>query len=341
MGVSSPLTGRLIDRYGGRPVMIAGAGLTALGCIGLALAHAIGTYYAAWLCLGLAMRASLYDAVFAALARIGGHLARRPMSQITLLGGIASTVFWPIGHGLAELLGWRGAVLAYAAFALLTVPLHLMIPRGRYVDAHTKVTGDRPEQITGGREQLVAAGLYALIAALVNFLNSAMSAHMIGLLAGLGLVASVSVWVAALRGIGQSSARLCEVLFGARLQPLDLNLAAMAILPLGFAAGLFGGQMLAEAIAFAFLYGAGNGIAIITRGTLPLVLFEQRSYGAFVGRLLVPSFILSAIAPVTYAFIIDRFGDAAALYLSIAIAGVALSASIWLRVGFGRPRRLA
>jgi hypothetical protein len=115
----------------------------------------------------------------------------------------------------------------------------------------------------------------------------------------------------------------------------------MAILPLGFAAGLFGGQIVAAAIAFAFLYGAGNGIATITRGTLPLVLFEQRSYGALVGRLLVPSFILSAIAPVTYALIIDRFGDAPALYLSIALAGVALGASIWLRIGFSRPRRLA
>ena len=57
------------------------------------------------------MRLTLYEAAFAALARIGGPDARRPISQITLLGGLASTVFWPIGHALAERLGWRGAVL--------------------------------------------------------------------------------------------------------------------------------------------------------------------------------------------------------------------------------------
>src|SRR5205085_2185278 len=123
--VLSPLSGRLIDRYGGRRVMVAGSAITFLGCLGLALSHDVATYYAAWLCLGLGMRMTLYDAAFAALARIGGPGAKGPISQITLLGGLASTVFWPIGYFLAGALGWRGAVFAYAGFALLTIPLHL------------------------------------------------------------------------------------------------------------------------------------------------------------------------------------------------------------------------
>ncbi|MGH6927472.1 MAG: MFS transporter, partial [Dongiaceae bacterium] len=130
MGLSSPPIGRAIDRHGGRAVMVAGSGVTALGCVGLALAHHAVTYYAAWLCLGLAMRMTLYDAAFAALARIAGAAAKRPISQVTLLGGLASTAFWPIGHALAASFGWRGAVLAYAGFALLTIPLHLALPHG-------------------------------------------------------------------------------------------------------------------------------------------------------------------------------------------------------------------
>ncbi|MBV8426857.1 MAG: MFS transporter, partial [Hyphomicrobiales bacterium] len=114
MSLVSSVTGRVIDRHGGRAVMTAGSCLLALGCVGLSLAHDVVTYYAAWLVLGLAMRATLYDAAFASLARIGGPQARRPISQITLLGGLASTTFWPIGEGLSSLFGWRGAVLAYA-----------------------------------------------------------------------------------------------------------------------------------------------------------------------------------------------------------------------------------
>jgi MFS family permease len=134
-GVCSPVAGGAIDRLGGRPAMAAGSFFNALGCVGVAMAHHLPLYYAAWVSLGIGMRLTLYEAAFAALARIGGSEARRPMSQITLLGGLASTVFWPIGHALGERLGWRGALMAYAALALLTVPLHLTIPGARHDEA--------------------------------------------------------------------------------------------------------------------------------------------------------------------------------------------------------------
>lgn len=338
-GLVSPWAGRLVDRHGGRRVMIAGSLLNAAGCAGLAVAHSVFAYYAAWACLGISMRLTLYDAAFASLARIGGQQARRPIAQITLLGGLASTVFWPLGHLLADHLGWRGAVLAYAAIALLTVPLHLAIPDGRHearapdpADA-----GNRPLAVDR-RDVVLAGGLYAMIATFANFLNAGMSAHMIGILTGLGVTASVAVWIATLRGVGQSASRLCEVLFGRRIRPLSLNLAATALLPLCFVAGLFGGQAAIAALAFAFCYGAANGIVTITRGTVPLVLFDHRTYGSFVGRLIAPSFILSAAAPVVYAFVIERFGEDAALLLSFGVAVAAFAAAAVLKVRFGSAR---
>lgn len=342
MGLVSAPVGALIDRHGGRRVMAAGSLLTAAGCAGLAAAASPEAYLAAWAVLGLAMRMTLYDAAFAALARIGGPGARRAMSQITLFGGLASTAFWPIGRMLIEGLGWRGALLAYAGIALLTLPLHLAIPRSRH--AHAPAPAPAPARdretrpATGGDGRAVSAVLYAAVVTLVAFLNSAMSAHMIGLLGGLGLSAAAAVWVASLRGIGQSSARLAEVLFGRRLDPLVLNLLATLLIPLGFAAGLSSGLWLAAALAFALLYGAGNGLCTITRGTLPLVLFDPATYGSVVGRLLVPSFFLSASAPFAYALIIERFGDAAALHLSIAVAAAvfAVSALLW-RLRRGQP----
>ena len=334
MGLSSPTVGRAIDRHGGRAVMVAGSGVTAGGCIALALADGIGLYYAAWLCLGLAMRMTLYDAAFAALARIGGAAAKQPISQVTLLGGLASTVFWPIGHALAGPFGWRGAVLAYAGFALLTIPLHLALPPGGAAPSPVPPT-ERPAVAAkaGGRPRL-AASLYALIATLTSFLNSGLSAHMIAMLAGLGMAAGLAVWVAALRGIGQSAARLCEVLSGSRLHPLTLAVLATALLPVAFVAGAFGGQLVLAGIAFAFLYGAGNGLVTIVRGTLPLVLFDPGAYGSMVGRLLAPSFLLAALAPLAYAVVIEKFGDAAAFALSAAVAAVVLAAAVTLRLRF-------
>ncbi len=336
MGVVSGPAGRLIDRVGGRPVLVAGAILTALGCAGLALAHGIVLHYAAWACLGLAMRLSLYDAAFAALARLLGPAARKPIAQITLLGGLASTVFWPIGHGLADQFGWRGAVWAYAGFALLTIPMQLALPAGRWqppVDAETRTEGGN------ARHSRLAAFLFVATVTLAGFLNSGMSAHMITVMTGLGLAAATAIWVASLRGIGQSLARLGEVVSAGRFDPFDLNLIATLMLPVCFAAALFSGQWLAAAILFNFLYGAGNGILTITRGTLPLMLFDPRSYGTTVGRLLVPSFFLSAIAPLAYALVIEHFGVAAVLWLSFALGLGILAAAVTLRLRFRNQRR--
>jgi predicted MFS family arabinose efflux permease len=339
MGLTSPITGRLIDRHGGRKVMMAGSILNAAGCAMLAFCNTLTLYYAAWLVLGLGMRLTLYDAAFAALARIGGPHARRPISQITLSGGLASTAFWPLGHYLAELYGWRMALLVYAGCALATLPLHWLIPSGRHGDEpQAQAPVVRAPLALRRTDVLVGGGLYAMVTTLANFLNAGMSAHMIGLLDGLGLGAAVSVWIATLRGVGQSGARLCEVLFGRRVEPLLLNLVACLLMPLAFVAGLYSGRADAAAIAFAMLYGACNGILTITRGTVPLVLFDHRTYGGLVGRLLVPSFILSAAAPLVYAAVMDGWGLQWGLYLSLACTGLMLLAAALLTVRFGGRR---
>lgn len=337
MGLSSPLAGTLIDRHGGRRIMMGGALLNAAGCICLALCHGLALYYFAWVLLGLGMRLTLYDAAFAALARIGGPEARRPMSQITLLGGLASTIFWPIGFVLTDFLGWRAALGVYAAFALSTMALLIGLPDDRF-DAHAPRSEPIPAPLAiTDRERMIAGGLYALIVTLANFLAAGLSAHMIPILAGLGVAAGSAVLVSSLRGIGQSLARLCEVLFGRRIHPLALNVLATWMLPFCFAAGLWSGESVTAALVFAFFYGAGNGLLTITRGTLPLALFDYRTYGSFVGRLLTPSFLISAAAPLIYAAAISRWGASAALYLSLAVGTCALLAALGLRHVFRNP----
>ncbi len=340
MGLVSPAVGRAVDRRGGRAVMVAGSILTAAGCVLLASAHGAPTYYAAWALLGLAMRAALYDAAFAALVRVGGAAARRPIAQITLLGGLSSTVFWPVGDLLAGWLGWRGALLVYAGAALLTIPLHLRIPAVQdrpLVERGNEAANERTAAPPATR---LAAVLYAVMVTLGSFLTSGLGAHMIGLLQGLGLAASIAVWAATLVGIGQATARLGEVLLGARLHPLNLAVLASAFLPTAFLTGLLIPSLPAVGLAFVLLYGAGNGLSTIIRGTLPLVLFDASVYGSLVGRLLAPGFYLSALAPLAYATTIEHLGPVAALWLSAACGVVILTAALVLRLRF-RPHARA
>ncbi len=334
MALVSPAAGTAVDRWGGHLVMPAGAALSALGCALLAATHAPIPYFASWAVLGVGMRLCLYDAAFASLARAAGPAARRPMSQITLFGGLASTVMWPVGHALSEWLGWRGAALAYAALALATVPLYLALPRRRYAAAASDPAKASTGLTRSPAERRLAGTLYAVMAMLTNFLAAGNAAHLFSLLSGLGLAATAAVTVAALWGIGQFAARLGDALLGTRLHPLTLNLAAAAALPLCFVLALLPGGHLYATAAYTLLYGACNGLMTITRGTLPLALFDFRSYGALVGSLLIPSFLLTAAAPVAYAFVIDAQGARAALAASAALAAVIAAAALILRWKF-------
>lgn len=98
MATLSPFVARLLSRAGGQRVVMAGSLLLAVGCLLMADAHSLVAWNSAWLLTGIGMRLSLYDALFAALVNLYGKQARRTISRITLTGGLASVVFWPLGR---------------------------------------------------------------------------------------------------------------------------------------------------------------------------------------------------------------------------------------------------
>jgi MFS family permease len=114
-GLISPRVGSSIERHGGRNVLAFSAACIGIGQIGLAFAPSLAVYIVAWLVIGLGMGAGLYDAAFATLGRLYGHGARSAITTLTLFGGFASTVCWPLSAFLMGEIGWRGACLVYAA----------------------------------------------------------------------------------------------------------------------------------------------------------------------------------------------------------------------------------
>jgi MFS family permease len=338
MGLASPAVGRRIDRGSGRTVMVAGTIASAIGCLAVARAVEPIGYLTAWMVLGLAMRMTLYDAAFATLVRSAEREPGLAMAQITLFGGLASTVFWPLGNWLAARFGWRGALDVYAAIALAMVPLLLTLP-----DAPAEA--DRPAAPLAaaagpGPGERTTAVLFAAITALGQFLNAAMSSHMIGLLVGAGLAEGAAVAVATLRGVGQSASRLAGIGLARRASPATLQVGAAALVVAGFVAALGAGRSFAAAAFFAIAFGAGNGLSTIVRGTLPLVLFPAHGYGVRTGWLLAPSFAAAAVAPLVYAVVIERLGPRQALALSAGLAAGALAGAGGLLVALRRYNRL-
>jgi hypothetical protein len=326
-GLVSPRVGKLIDRHGGHRVMLVGSLLAALGLALIVYADHPAAYLAVWLLLGVATAATLYDPAFATLGRIFGAAARRPITALTLAGGFASTVSWPATHVLLEAVGWRGTYLVYAALlALVAAPLHAFaLPRTR---ANVAAPSDQPVQApsvvlppTGWPFLLVAAAFAAYA-----FVPSGLSAHLLAIFGRAGIDAATVVAIGALFGPAQVAARICELLFARSIHPLLIARFAVAVLLAAFALIALFGVTAAVAASFAVLFGMGNGLVTIARGTVPLALFGAAGYGHLMGRIGGPYLAMQAIAPLALAFVAERSSDAAVLAVTAAFAAISFIA---------------
>src|SRR6266436_5496307 len=334
-GIVAPSIGHMIDRHGGHRVMPAGSLAGAAGLVGLVHASHPVAYVAAWMLLGAALSASLYDAAFATLGRIFGAAARRPITALTLAGGFASTVSWPATHFLLEAVGWRGTYLVYAALlALVAAPLHAFaLPRTRAdVAAPSDQSVQAPSAVlppTGWPFLLVAAAFAAYA-----FVPSGLSAHLLAIFGRAGMDAATVVAIGALFGPAQVAARICELLFARSIHPLLIARVAVAMLLAAFALIALFGLTVAAAASFAVMFGMANGLLTIARGAVPLALFGPAGYGHIVGRIGGPYLAMQAIAPFALAFVAERASDAAVLAVTAAFAAISF-------IGFaamGRPK---
>ena len=95
------------------------------GLLGVALALTLPWFIAGWALVGVAMAGTLYPPAFAALTRWGGSRRLGALTTLTLVDGLASTVFARLASLLDDLVGWRLAyVCLMGGLIAVTVPLH-------------------------------------------------------------------------------------------------------------------------------------------------------------------------------------------------------------------------
>src|SRR6476660_5888887 len=331
-GLVAPYVGHSIDRFGGHVVMTIGSLVAALGLFLIASAAHPVAYYAVWMVLGVAMAANLYDSAFATLGRVFGVGARRPITALTLAGGFASTVSWPVTHLLIERVGWSSTYLVYAALmACIAAPLHAFgLPRSRFeIDSPAeKDSGERAKILPPhGLPFILVAAAFASYA----FVPSGLSAHLLAIFARSGIDAGTVVWIGALFGPAQVGARLIEFAFGRNLHPLWVARFALTTFLCAFLMMVLLGGSTATAAAFALMFGGATGLITITRGAVPLALFGASGYGRLMGRLAGPFLLVQAAAPFIMAFMIERTSDLGALTLAAGFASVALICFILIR----------
>ena len=320
-GLISPKVGALIARYGGRPVLLASSLFSAAGLAGVGLAPTLPIYLASWLVIGIGMGTGLYDAVFATLGRIYGSEARGPITNLTLFGGFASTICWPLSAFMIDHWGWRIACLVYAALHLcLVLPLQMAVvkPAPPRLDANAAEAeqGAAPSAASIANEGLIFA-LVALVLSMTAGIGAIVLVNFMIFLQATGIDYAAAVALGTLFGPAQVGARLIESLFGLRYHPIWTMVASCVLMAIGL--GLLFGQF-PFLIVVILVYAAGYGIFWVGRGTLPLALFGPLRFPRLMGRIAFPSLIVQALAPSAGAWLIETNGPHATIGLLTALA---------------------
>ncbi len=337
LGVSAvlgPMLGRYIDHHGGRPILCGSNIAFACGLSLLAMASGALSLLLAWLVLGIAMAAGLYEAAFAALTRLYGNGSRSAITGITLLAGFASTIGWPASALLEHSFAWRGACLAWAGMHLfIGLPLNAWALHDEK-SAHPEASeiGTANASATWNTSMLVLAFIFTTS----GMVTMGLAANLPLLFVAVGASPAAAIAAASLLGPVQVVARILEFSARHRINPLASARIANVLHPLGATVIALGGAP--AVIAFAVLHGAGSGMLTIARGTLPLALYGPHGYGARIGRIAAPARVGQALSPFIFSVAIAKLG-VATLAISSSLSCAALIALYRLSLPPKAPHR--
>jgi MFS family permease len=320
-GLTAPAIGRALDRFGGYRIMAAGSAISAVALMLIASAQGPVQFFIGWGLAGVAMAANLYDAAFPALSQFAGRHYRSALTALTLLGGLASTVFWPLAWWLHEAFDWRTAMALFAGLHLLVcLPAHYLgLPRPLAPTA----AGDPQELLTPPPPAAGGRFLWLVTAfTLSAFVVSGTAAHAVGAIKASGLSPATAILAVSLIGPMQVVGRIIEFVFARGVVATAVGLVTFAVMAVAMCLLLLIGLSPAMAFAFACAYGLSNGVMSIVRGTVPAELFGRHAYGTLMGRLAGPAFFAKAAAPVTLAALVaggNHYGWLAALLALLSV----------------------
>ncbi|MCP3656723.1 MAG: MFS transporter [Herbaspirillum sp.] len=295
-GLMSTLAGSIIDRIGGRLLMGAGTVLAALMLAAMSFVHDALGLYLIWAVIGLAMSATLYQPAFAVLTQVFKADFRRAITMLTLFGGFASTVAWPLTQWLLEQYGWRTTWQIYAvANLVICLPVHMLLPAARSIQK-TKAAANKDWDLKAVLRQ---PSFYAVTAAVTlnALVFSAMSLHLMSILHDRGMTPYYAAAIGAMIGPMQVLGRILETTIGKKASTKQTGQFAISLLPVALLLLYAPADWLVLYGLFAILYGMGNGVMTIVRGTLPAELYGREAYGAISGAMATPVTIAFAAGP--------------------------------------------
>lgn len=331
--VSAALTivvGRWLDRHPPQPLFIGGAVTAAVLSVGWSTSTSKLGFAAVWVLLGCCQAVLFYEPAFTVLTKWFGGLERhRSVTAVTLLAGLASTLFGPLTSALERAYGWRTAVLLLGGLlAVTTIPLfatRLRAPAAELLPVDVAVASPPRAVINTRRFRLLTAAY--LLNAITTF---AVGVHLVAYLrdhdVNAGAAASVLGAVGLVQVLGRSTfTRLSAVHSAIRVGTAAMIAKAAGLAVLVLVPGWLGIG------AFVALYGSANGIATLTRAMTVAELYGATYYGTISATVAAVSAVGGAVAPFAAAAAMDLVGNDEPVFAGMAVltlVGAAVNALV-------------
>ena len=264
-GIAQPFAGMAADRWGAKPVMIAGGLLYAAGLWTMSIVGGAGLFiFGAGLLIGLGLAGTTFPVIFAAISRLVPATQRSMAMGITMaVGSFGQFALVPVSLGLMSLADWAGALTILACLALVMVPLAFgirLVPAPvASVDEDVSFTQALRDAFAERDFWLLALGFFAC-----GFQVVFIAVHLPAFLADEGIGAGVATTVLALIGlVNIAGAYLAGLWGGRRSKPALLSWIYLArgVLIAGFV-------LLPVTPGSAYLFGALMGLFWLS--TVPL-----------------------------------------------------------------------
>ena len=317
--VAGVRVGRILDTQGPRTVMTLGAVVGVLSLVLVAWSPNLPMFSAAWRVAGCAQSAVLYPPACAVITRWYGARRVVPLTTLTLVAGLASTIFAPIVASLIDQVGWRTGYLIMAGIlAVVTVPLHAFFINRSWSDAVERSVRRSKSQV----RSITRSPRFVILQitmALATFTLFAVTINIIPVLLERGISYSVAAVSLGLIGAGQVIGRIGY----SRLVSLTAVHTRTALL---FGLGAIGIWLLAYVpgpaavlIAIAVVLGAVRGCHTLLQATAVSDRWGTQDFGTINGVFTAPMTAVGALAPVSGPALAGVLGSYSAMAVVMAV----------------------
>jgi MFS family permease len=357
----APLVGTLVDRYGGRWLMVAGAAIAAGGFLLLGYVDNFGQFTTIRLTLvtlGDVMMG--YMVVNVIIAQWFVRLRGRAFAFTSMGVGFAKVCMPILAAWLLLLLGWRQTWMVFGVLcvALLVLPAVLIIKR-RPEDVGLFPDGaDHPPLLPGiGRSSSTAAAaphdnremswtraeavrtsafwLLVITFGISSVGVTGLNLHVYPYVTDIGHSPVVAATVMSVIASMQLASPLAWGFFAERIDPRIAAMLRFIVQGVGLAMAISTSNLICLYVGF-FLYGIGLGGNMVLPDLLWASYFGRRSLGKIRGMGLLISQVLAASGPPFFGFLFDITGGYG---LSFALFGAALVTSAVLSLLLRPPRK--